>query len=92
MNRGSDPLQDLDQVLGVASMRPRFMNRGSQRGAAGRRGGLRDASMRPRFMNRGSEALEYEDKSPSFASMRPRFMNRGSDATTPGPRQADSLQ
>ena len=36
-----------------ASMRPRFMNRGSQR--PGSRGHFRrGASMRPRFMNRGS--------------------------------------
>ena len=38
----------------IASMRPRFMNRGSQLlpQLADR---VRDASMRPRFMNRGSE-------------------------------------
>ena len=38
-----------------ASMRPRFMNRGSH-GQAGLAVGQRRASMRPRFMNRGSMA------------------------------------
>ena len=64
------------QVL--ASMRPRFMNRGSERK------GLvevneRMASMRPRFMNRGSERAQRARKQhTAYASMRPRFMNRGS--------------
>ena len=53
MNRGSPRpgRRDIDQ--GLASMRPRFMNRGS--GVLPLE--LRDlgaASMRPRFMNRGS--------------------------------------
>ena len=37
----------------VASMRPRFMNRGSVWTSFGR-SGVPPASMRPRFMNRGS--------------------------------------
>ena len=53
MNRGSPNDGVRSRVVGVASMRPRFMNRGSF--------ALRHcnntfyaASMRPRFMNRGS--------------------------------------
>ena len=53
MNRGSFVELAADVCLSVASMRPRFMNRGSLslvlRLPAGRA-----ASMRPRFMNRGS--------------------------------------
>ena len=57
MNRGSPegPLQR--NALGrLASMRPRFMNRGS---VADRLHALerQQASMRPRFMNRGSETI-----------------------------------
>ena len=40
-------------ALLVASMRPRFMNRGSACGRLGQ-GEEQEASMRPRFMNRGS--------------------------------------
>ena len=62
----------------VASMRPRFMNRGSH-GATSREGGGIMASMRPRFMNRGSRRVSRSsDRIVSPASMRPRFMNRGS--------------
>ena len=54
MNRGSagDPTPDA-AAAESASMRPRFMNRGS---FAGVLAGAREvgASMRPRFMNRGS--------------------------------------
>ena len=42
-----------------ASMRPRFMNRGSF-GDEWDHLGWRSASMRPRFMNRGSEKAENE--------------------------------
>ena len=55
MNRGSGACAARPSAAAAASMRPRFMNRGSDRG--------RDllvrhlaASMRPRFMNRGSAA------------------------------------
>ena len=41
----------------LASMRPRFMNRGSA-SLRGDRGPGRTASMRPRFMNRGSVSLD----------------------------------
>ena len=60
-----------------ASMRPRFMNRGSisTRDPVTKWNG---ASMRPRFMNRGSGMREALDLDDSVASMRPRFMNRGS--------------
>ena len=45
----------LDPCFPLASMRPRFMNRGSITPGLGS-GLLGAASMRPRFMNRGSEA------------------------------------
>ena len=53
MNRGSRRLRHVQKILDGASMRPRFMNRGSVASyyfgsSAG------SASMRPRFMNRGS--------------------------------------
>ena len=60
-----------------ASMRPRFMNRGSHPATRqGRPGYL--ASMRPRFMNRGSNRSSIRRIRVCRASMRPRFMNRGS--------------
>ena len=74
---GKCPAQQPPSPYVVASMRPRFMNRGS--GAvydllfAGR-----EASMRPRFMNRGSDSRHDMIDGQIAASMRPRFMNRGS--------------
>ena len=70
-----------------ASMRPRFMNRGSRTKKSG--GALvRVPSMRPRFMNRGSVLLDVPFALQIQPSMRPRFMNRGSararSASTPG--------
>ena len=53
MNRGSDIQEAVLVGNRVASMRPRFMNRGSQRHDLSERR-LPAASMRPRFMNRGS--------------------------------------
>ena len=62
----------------TASMRPRFMNRGSFSRAANRTQDCA-ASMRPRFMNRGSDSPSTSLALPGApASMRPRFMNRGS--------------
>ena len=60
-----------------ASMRPRFMNRGS---TVKRTYSFdsRAASMRPRFMNRGSRPSGLRNSGVNDASMRPRFMNRGS--------------
>ena len=54
MNRGSVAFLLTHVSTALASMRPRFMNRGSgeiQHGCVGPLG----ASMRPRFMNRGSD-------------------------------------
>ena len=53
MNRGSEELPAPPPIRSMASMRPRFMNRGS----VVMRGAFMNpiiASMRPRFMNRGS--------------------------------------
>ena len=71
----------------VASMRPRFMNRGSatRRVIYQRR---INASMRPRFMNRGSHFDHAFIGQINLASMRPRFMNRGSPWRQAWERQA----
>ena len=54
MNRGSPIRMGIEVESGRASMRPRFMNRGSSQGR-GRSDIAIVASMRPRFMNRGSD-------------------------------------
>ena len=54
MNRGSRVGSRMGAAHHVASMRPRFMNRGSGLPLAPRDVD-RLASMRPRFMNRGSQ-------------------------------------
>ena len=56
MNRGSLGISEEQAEELVASMRPRFMNRGSGREVV-RLNDLIVASMRPRFMNRGSDAM-----------------------------------
>ena len=64
----------------AASMRPRFMNRGSE--VLETEDYYEDgASMRPRFMNRGSTITVTTNREDVYASMRPRFMNRGSLVT-----------
>ena len=65
-------------ALAGASMRPRFMNRGSPAESDGHPVAS-IASMRPRFMNRGSASPSEGPFQSIGASMRPRFMNRGSD-------------
>ena len=79
MNRGSDGKPLGRAAANPASMRPRFMNRGSTRNRRPRRGLPGSASMRPRFMNRGSGFRAEISNRPVNASMRPRFMNRGSE-------------
>ena len=75
----------------VASMRPRFMNRGSvQRPALIGRAVI--ASMRPRFMNRGSDLVKTANGRIARASMRPRFMNRGSSRVVAAPENGSTLQ
>ena len=54
MNRGSKIHLNSYHILMKASMRPRFMNRGSASDASLSTSGS-IASMRPRFMNRGSK-------------------------------------
>ena len=61
MNRGSgDPRFHVEHVAVDASMRPRFMNRGSQDDLRVRQAHQR-ASMRPRFMNRGSRPHNHSN-------------------------------
>ena len=56
MNRGSAlPRDHAAPIYGAASMRPRFMNRGSRAAESGPPR-ADPASMRPRFMNRGSRS------------------------------------
>ena len=57
MNRGSAFVEEHVLALIDASMRPRFMNRGSQ-AEVGDRAASSLASMRPRFMNRGSASIQ----------------------------------
>ena len=78
MNRGSRIGRRRAGLARVASMRPRFMNRGSDFGERGWERSPADASMRPRFMNRGSQTRDMAEQAAKQASMRPRFMNRGS--------------
>ena len=54
MNRGSNKRKRNNNARNDASMRPRFMNRGSAH-SDGARIPQVAASMRPRFMNRGSD-------------------------------------
>ena len=54
MNRGSCQRPVVLSQRPRASMRPRFMNRGSPVRGRGHHRGPDRASMRPRFMNRGS--------------------------------------
>ena len=75
-----DSREVIVRYLEEASMRPRFMNRGS----ASRKvlfARCSSASMRPRFMNRGSNHRIPRQPRRARASMRPRFMNRGSRIT-----------
>ena len=60
MNRGSLEQLIPNLALGAASMRPRFMNRGSLLAPEGVEPEAALASMRPRFMNRGSP-LAFRD-------------------------------
>ena len=58
MNRGSVEATLSTARKNGASMRPRFMNRGSLVDVPVQRGNI-SASMRPRFMNRGSGKGRY---------------------------------
>ena len=78
MNRGSAGRSVSQDGESTASMRPRFMNRGSERSVLPERSERDTASMRPRFMNRGSVSRAVVGRIEVGASMRPRFMNRGS--------------
>ena len=60
MNRGSYPGILETPLDGSASMRPRFMNRGSVQEVK-RSIQMVIASMRPRFMNRGSPSVRFHD-------------------------------
>ena len=81
MNRGSDaPEFRLDHVMRVASMRPRFMNRGSVTGTTPPPplvSGFNEAPIHESGKFRFDSQLRPPESS---ASMRPRFMNRGSFA------------
>ena len=77
MNRGSYEAHQRAKREADASMRPRFMNRGSTVRSMSP-AFIPVASMRPRFMNRGSYNPIGRWTYLTKASMRPRFMNRGS--------------
>ena len=91
MNRGSDLGRYGDNPAYYASMRPRFMNRGSEATRQRARSpGTRfnEAPIHESGKSRNIEELEDGTK----ASMRPRFMNRGSDRALPTDVQAALLQ
>ena len=80
MNRGSQTMAGADDPMRVASMRPRFMNRGSLHDKEPRRcltTGFNEAPI-----HESGKCLRNNDPAYSLnmASMRPRFMNRGSVA------------
>ena len=62
MNRGSNALARSLGSRQTASMRPRFMNRGSLEGAEREQLRIEVASMRPRFMNRGSNDIFFKQR------------------------------
>ena len=59
MNRGSKLAKYVSLNPHMASMRPRFMNRGSEIDQCRLCQGFDRASMRPRFMNRGSRIVSF---------------------------------
>ena len=78
MNRGSyDMLADLIERF-VASMRPRFMNRGSLNTILARLLNPSGFNEAPIHESGKSIGQGLDEKSGPAASMRPRFMNRGS--------------
>ena len=62
MNRGSPAKTAVKRLYGLASMRPRFMNRGSAPWGYNEWQEVA-ASMRPRFMNRGSQGERQKAES-----------------------------
>ena len=79
MNRGSDATRADQRDAYLASMRPRFMNRGSGHPSSG------SESARQRFNEApihesGKYLVALTHPERNRASMRPRFMNRGSPA------------
>ena len=91
MNRGSQPRADHAPLPQAASMRPRFMNRGSaiQRAPSDESAdGFNEA---PIHESGKSDPVRF-DGCTSRASMRPRFMNRGSCQRPPVPSDLVALQ
>ena len=82
MNRGSVEREVAGRRPGAASMRPRFMNRGSQR--TGRRYKRLKHSFNEAPIHESGKSLASQRQADArrSASMRPRFMNRGSHVTT----------
>ena len=80
MNRGSADLGPVFEDSIDASMRPRFMNRGSP-GGRGRRPAFRLASFNEAPIHESGKcaAADKGNAATHRASMRPRFMNRGSN-------------
>ena len=93
MNRGSLRLIRADGEARGASMRPRFMNRGSLAALAGSETHCDRFNEAPIH-----ESGKYRQRLPDLrrhfhASMRPRFMNRGSlEQTMGGATESEVLQ
>ena len=77
MNRGSRPRRDSDGREDDASMRPRFMNRGSTRWTKPIESTMPSFNEAP-IHESGKYDPGHGFFHASCASMRPRFMNRGS--------------
>ena len=78
MNRGSLSDQGMEGAARGASMRPRFMNRGSEGAQAAQEAAVRSFNEAPIHESGKWQAAEARRAAPHAASMRPRFMNRGS--------------
>ena len=78
MNRGSRRLTVASLPEGYASMRPRFMNRGSHQPASLGRRCHRRFNEAPIHESGKSGLAGVRALGRAIASMRPRFMNRGS--------------
>ena len=78
MNRGSHLVRQDAPRASYASMRPRFMNRGSMR--LSRRNLIGSGSFNEAPIHESGKSVAGQDPDilPTRASMRPRFMNRGS--------------
>ena len=92
MNRGSLIQLCMDFGDVKASMRPRFMNRGSERKGSTQRRGPSSFNEAPIHESGKSARPARNRYRRPDASMRPRFMNRGSVTAASDGKRGGSLQ